>query len=118
MAGRFSHSQAAQIDDPADPGRDTGGAEVLGALPVALGKIPLAAHGMDQVIGGIDPGQGLPQGSGVEGVALGYLDLVPNGGTDFAGIADQQTDGQVGPVEETLGQSSADITCGAGDQDL
>ena len=107
-------SQTAEVDDPPDAGRECRLAEDARGLPVARGEI-LAAHRMDQVVGGVDAFESPRRGRGVERVASGDLRRGRRAAVQRFGPAHEATHRYASPLE--LGeQSPADVARGAGQE--
>ncbi len=68
-------AQAAQVDDPADPGAAGKGREGFRGCSVGGLEHRAGAQRVDQEVRNVHPGQFRPQGSRVKRVGLGHLDL-------------------------------------------
>ncbi len=101
-------AETAQVDDPPDPRLFRRPPEVAGGRPVALPEPPLPLpHGVDQVVGHIDAGQGRGQGFGLEHVHPLRLHVRPAASEPLrvaAGGADGQTSGA-----QALDEPGADV---------
>jgi hypothetical protein len=108
-------AQARQVHHPVDPGGPGRPPEGAGVLEVAPGELALLAHGVDQVVGELDPVQGRGQGGLVVQVEAGA------GPRRAAAVAVGRRvagpDG-VAPARQLGHEGAADEPAGPGDQDL
>ncbi len=117
LRGRGLGKEPSQINDMPDPGFPRRGAEAERRLPIEIGEIPAAEHGVDQVIGGVDSAQGFLEPGARAQVRARDLDATRPGPADHArGVADQDPDDAVGR-EQARHQPPADIARSTRDQD-
>ena len=108
---------AAEVDDPPHVGVLRGGGEGARTLPVALGEAATPAHGVDQVVGDVDPVQRGLQARRILDVGLHHLDLcAPGAVLEPVGVARHRAHPQSGG-QQRGDQAPADVSAGAGDQD-
>ena len=109
-------AKPAEVDDPPHPGQPRGRAERLGPAAVGLPVVRARGHRVDQVVRGVDPGEGRPQRRGLPDVAAHDLGrrrqprrpAGPGGGSSGAGA---------GRALEARVQPPADVAGRAGQED-
>ena len=108
--------QTAEVDHPFQA--SGGGGEVPCRRAVALDEAGTAAHQVDEVVGGLDTVERRRQGFRFLDVALHDVHVIgPGPSGDAAPVADHHAD-VVTLVEQLRHEPTADVTGGAGDQDL
>ena len=117
LGGGLAQPQAAEVDDLFDAAGDGRVAEVLRAHPVKPAEIAARAHGVDEVVGGVDPFQGAVERLVVEGVAFDHLGAAAGFGGELAGVAHQQAELHVRLFTQDLFQAPADVAGGSGQED-
>ena len=95
-----------------------GGDEVFGGSAVALDEVTAGAHEVDEIVGGIDPGDGTDQRGGVLDVAADDLHpRRPRSSGHPRRVADHDPH-LVALFQQQRDQTAADVAGCAGDQDL
>ena len=94
------------------------GAENGGRQPVAGAKIAASAHGMHQVVGDVDAGNGLLDRKWIEQVAGHRLDLIhPRSPANSARVAHENAHAMPA-LQQAWNQAPADIAGGARDKNM
>ena len=116
LTGTGFYSQSPEIDDPAYSAGDTCFPKVFRTLTVYFLVIGGAAHGMDEVVGCVDPLKGSQEAWLIETAAFGYFDPVGDCKLDFEFIANKNTDIKPAFLQEKVGEAPAYVTCCTGDK--
>jgi len=108
---------SAEVDDPLDAGRGCGIAEVAGGFVVEAGEAASGAHGVDEVAGGLDAGEGGGEGLGAEGIGGDGFDAGPGARLEHLEAAGRGADA-VAAFGEERDEVAADVAGGAEDEDV
>jgi hypothetical protein len=108
--------QAAEVDDPADAANASRGREVLRVRAVEGLEVRARSQGVDEVVGDVDPAQGLREAVGVGGVAQDDLHpVVPLTVGQVPGPTGHDPNAEVGR-EQPRDQATADVSRSARNQ--
>src|SRR5665811_1748288 len=102
--------QAAEVDDPTDVANASRGREILRVRAIEGLETRAGSQGVDEVVGHVDPAQGLGQAVGVSGVAQDDLHpVVPLTGGQVPGPTGHDPNAEAGR-EQLRDQATADVS--------
>ena len=108
--------QPREVDDAADPGIVGGLPEGARQVPVALDEVALAVHGVQEVVGDVDAGEGPVEGLPRGGVTLDDLDPVAPPAVGDLRVVPGEGAHPPALLEEAGDEPRADVARDAGDE--